>query len=65
LNQDRLQQRKDITWYKCDIDQNKYTLGYCGLKKIPAFVFIKNGRFIGAMSTSITENILEMIEETF
>ena len=65
LNQDRLQQRKDIKWYKCDIDQNKYTMGYCGLKKIPAFVFIKNGKFIGAMSTSITENVLEMIEETF
>ena len=40
-------------------------MGYCGLKKIPALVFIKNGKFIGAMSTSITENVLEMIEETF
>jgi thioredoxin-like negative regulator of GroEL len=65
LNQDRLQQRKDIKWYKCDIDQNRYTLGYCGLKQIPSFAFIKNGKFIGAMTTSITENVLETIEDTF
>jgi thiol-disulfide isomerase/thioredoxin len=34
-----------IKWYKCDIDVNKYTLGYCGLTKIPSFAFIKDGKF--------------------
>jgi len=32
-----------IKWYKCDIDDNDYTPGYCGVKKIPAFLAILNG----------------------
>jgi thioredoxin-like negative regulator of GroEL len=36
----------DITWYGCDVDENTYTHGYCGLKKIPSYVFVKNGKFV-------------------
>jgi thioredoxin-like negative regulator of GroEL len=32
-----------IKWYKCDIDENDYTPGYCGVQKIPAFLAIVNG----------------------
>ena len=57
--------KSDIVWYKCDIDVNKYTLGYCGLTKIPSFVFIKNGKFLGKFTSSDTAMVMEMIEETF
>lgn len=43
----------DIVWYGCDVDENTYTLGYCGLKKIPSFAFIKNGRFVDKLSGTI------------
>jgi thioredoxin-like negative regulator of GroEL len=33
-----------IKWYKCDIDENDYTAGYCGVKSIPAFLAIVNGQ---------------------
>lgn len=36
----------DITWYGCDVDENTYTHGYCGLKKIPSFVFVKAGKYV-------------------
>ena len=32
-----------IKWYKCDLDENDYTPGYCGVKSIPAFLAIVNG----------------------
>lgn len=32
-----------IKWYECDIDENDYTPGYCGVKKIPSFLAILNG----------------------
>ena len=32
-----------VKWYYCDVDQNDYTLGYCGLRSIPAFVLIQDG----------------------
>ena len=55
----------DITWYKCDIDVNKYTLGYCGLTKIPSFVFIKGGKVLGKFTSSDTAMVLDMINESF
>ena len=57
--------RNDIVWYKCDIDVNKYTLGYCGLSKIPSFVFIKDGKFLGKFTSSDTGMVVEMIDESF
>lgn len=55
----------NITWYKCNVDENKYTLGYCGLQKIPSFVFIKNGKFLGKFTSSDTDLVLDMIRESF
>jgi thioredoxin-like negative regulator of GroEL len=33
-----------IKWYECDVDENDYTPGYCGVKSIPAFLAIVNGQ---------------------
>ena len=52
-----------IVWYKCDIDQNKYTLGYCGLQKIPSFVVIKNSKFLGKFTSSDTTTVIETLNE--
>ena len=54
-----------VTWYKCDIDVNKYTLGYCGLQKIPSFAIIKNSKFLGKFSSSDTSTVIEMISGSF
>jgi thiol-disulfide isomerase/thioredoxin len=56
---------KTIIWYKCDVDVNKYTLGYCGLTKIPSFVIIKSGKFLGKFSTSDTMTVFDTLKETF
>jgi thioredoxin-like negative regulator of GroEL len=34
-----------VKWYYCDVDQNDYTLGYCGIRSIPSFVLIQDGIF--------------------
>ena len=54
-----------VVWYKCDIDVNKYTLGYCGLSKIPSFAFIKDGKFLGKFTSSVTDFVMEMIDDSF
>ena len=54
-----------IVWYKCDIDQNKYTLGYCGLQKIPSFVIIKDSKFFGKFTNSNTETVIELLNDAF
>lgn len=55
----------EVTWYKCDIDQNKYTLGYCGLQKIPSFAVIKNSKFLGKFTSSDTSTVIETISGSF
>jgi thioredoxin-like negative regulator of GroEL len=66
LDLDSLQtSQADTRWYKCDIDENKYTLGYCGLKSIPSFAFIKDGKFLTKFSSSNTEVVSDMIRDSF
>lgn len=36
--------RRDIHWMLCDVDQNDYSLGYCGGRSIPAWLAIVNGK---------------------
>jgi thioredoxin-like negative regulator of GroEL len=56
---------KTIVWYKCDVDVNKYTLGYCGLTKIPSFTIIKNGKFLGKFTTSDTMTVFDTLKDAF
>jgi len=66
LNHDEIQaSNRKIVWYKCDIDQNKYTLGYCGLKQIPSFVFIKDSKFLGKFTSSNTAAVIETLNDAF
>ena len=65
LDELELSSKSDVIWYKCDIDVNKYTLGYCGLTKIPSFAFIKDGKFIGKFTSSDTDMVIDMLDEFF
>jgi thioredoxin-like negative regulator of GroEL len=50
-----------LTWLKCDVDQNTYTLGYCGMRSIPSFVLISNTKILGTLSSSNTEQVANWI----
>jgi thioredoxin-like negative regulator of GroEL len=45
---------RNVNWLKCDIDQNDYTAGYCGIRSIPTFLAIKNKKIVGQLQS--TEN---------
>jgi len=51
-------------WFKCDIDANDYTPGFCGVRSIPAFLLIRNKKIIGQLANSNTETVLEWIHKT-
>jgi len=66
LDHDRIQKSNpSIVWYKCDIDQNKYTLGYCGLQKIPSFVLIKKSKYLGKFTSANTDSVIELLNDSF
>lgn len=54
-----------IKWYECDIDENDYTPGYCGVRKIPAFLAVVNGVPQPIFQCSDTMKIAEWIKGGF
>lgn len=66
INKDHLVGLSDkIKWYKCDIDENKYTPGYCGVKTIPAFLAIVNGKVKPLFGSADTEKVTEWMKNGF
>ena len=54
-----------IKWYECDIDEHDYTAGYCGVKTIPSFLAIVNGKPQPLLSTSDTNQVINWIKGGF
>lgn len=50
------------TWFKCDIDVNDYTAGYCGIRSIPSFLVIQDKKLLGQLSDSRTEKVVEWLK---
>ncbi|NDG30438.1 thioredoxin family protein [bacterium] len=47
-----------VRWYICDVDQNNYSAGFAGVKTIPSFLPIKNGKHQPLISTNVTDHVL-------
>jgi thioredoxin-like negative regulator of GroEL len=62
LNMPELEDNIKVNWLKCDVDQNNYTPGYCGVKSIPAFVMVKDKQAIGPFVSSSNEKVEEWIK---
>ena len=54
-----------ITWYYCDLDENDYTPGYCGVKSIPAFLAIVNGSPQPIFQSSDTTKVIDWMRGGF
>ena len=47
----------DLKVYKCDVDENKYTPGYCGVRSIPNFVFMPLNKKLQQLQSSETAKV--------
>ena len=66
INKDVLLGLSDkIKWYECDVDENDYTPGYCGVKSIPAFLAIVNGQPQPLFVSSDTMKVVQWIKGGF
>jgi len=54
-----------IKWYLCDVDENEYTVGYCGVRSIPAFLAIVNGQAQPLFVSSDTMAVAQWIKGGF
>lgn len=52
----------DMNWLKCDIDQNDYTAGFCGIRAIPAFLMIANQKIVDTLQHNDTAVVKKWVE---
>jgi len=49
----------------CDVDENTYTPGFCGVRSIPSFLIIKtDSSVVGPKQTSDPANLVEWLKES-
>lgn len=48
-------------WLKCDIDQNDYTGGYCGIRSIPTFLIVSNKKVVDKLTSNNTQKVIEWV----
>jgi thioredoxin 1 len=51
----------NVTWYKCDIDDNDYTASFCQIRQIPTFLCIKNKQVVNRITSSVNQTVAEWI----
>ena len=47
----------DVQWFICDVDDNNYSAGYCGVKSVPSFMAVVHGKSQPVLSTSDSAKI--------
>jgi hypothetical protein len=58
-------QSKFASIYKCDVDENNYTPGFCGARKIPSWCILKGPKqMIGPVQISDTAQVAAWIFTT-
>jgi len=50
-----------VNWLKCDVDENNYTPGYCGVRSIPTFMIVKDKKILATMSSNSNEKVLDWV----
>ena len=47
-----------LKWLICDIDQNNYSAGYCGVRSIPGFIVIHKKKLVHTIKSNKTEKVV-------
>jgi thioredoxin-like negative regulator of GroEL len=53
--------KRGLTIWKCDVDENEYTSGYCGVRSIPTFQFMTPKKIHDTLQCSDTEKVAQWI----
>lgn len=54
-----------VNWLKCDVDQNHYTPGYCGVRSIPTFLIVADQKVVGTLTNNQNEAVAAFIQQHY
>jgi thioredoxin-like negative regulator of GroEL len=57
-----LESNPEPKWYKCDIDQNNYTAGFCNIRSIPSFIAIADKKIVASLQSNDTQAITNWVQ---
>jgi thioredoxin-like negative regulator of GroEL len=49
-------------WLKCDVDQNNYTAGYCGIRSIPSFIIVSDKKVVGTLQSTDNQKVVDWVQ---
>lgn len=52
-----------VNWLKCDVDQNHYSAGFCGVRSIPTFLAIQDKKAIATLSSNQNDSVADWIHD--
>jgi len=52
----------EVNWLKCDVDQNNYTPGYCGVRSIPTFLLIVDKKVAGTLTSNDNTKVISWVK---
>ena len=55
----------EVNWLKCDVDENNYTGGYCGVRSIPTFIVVANKKVGATLSASSNQKVIDWVKEQY
>jgi thioredoxin-like negative regulator of GroEL len=59
--QEILAEVPEARWHICDVDENNYSAGFCGVRSIPSFMLIFNGQPSQLFTNSDTNAVIHWI----
>ena len=48
-------------WFICDVDENNYSAGFCGVRSIPSFMIIAHGTPSQLFTNSDTQSVINWL----
>jgi thioredoxin 1 len=55
----------EVNWLKCDVDQNNYTAGFCGVRAIPTFLVVKDKKVVGTLQSTNNAAVEKWVRSLF
>ena len=54
-----LMEAKKVPLWRCDVDDNEYTPGYCQVKVVPTFICFKPGTVVSTLQSADTPTVMK------
>ena len=56
-------EKRGLSVWKIDVDENEYTSGYCGVRTVPTWLFCVPRKIASTLQSSSTDAVMEWVSQ--